>query len=666
MKKKPDDLILEARERFKESSDAEDANRKAAVYDEWMESTTDQWTDEEKAQRSGRPCPTINKLQGTCKTIIGDARQNRPRIKVRPEDSESDPIIATILTGLIRNIENISDAEAAYDNGHENAVRGGWGYWRVLTAYSDYSSFDQDILIERIVNKYAVYFDQEAIKTDYSDARYCFVAEEMSRKRFEKEYPKAGSADWESGEGETASGWFSSDTVRIAEYWYKEKAKRHIFELADRKVVTVEKPEIVQKPSNGQPGVVRDQQGNEMQFTRYRVSDCDEVWWCKITGNEILDGPTKWPGKYIPIIPCLGEEVWIEGERILRSAIRYSTEPQKIYNWSQANNMETMALAPKQPWILSVEQIGPYKALWDDAYKTPRPYLPYVPQPDQPPPQRLTGSTADSGAMASAMQASDDIKATSGIYDASLGARGNETSGKAINARKQQGDTATFVFSDNQVRAVKYTGRILVDLITKIYDGERVIRLMGDDLKKEFAGKQQQMMPGSIKIAEDGLSAWARINIKFTNPVTGEEKIYNDLSVGKFDIVVDAGPGYNTKRQEATDGMIMLGQAAPQVMPVLIPRIAKAQDWPDAQEIGDEIKALSQPPPPPQPGPKDMLDLEKGKLDLQGKAMDLDSKQADNMIKAQQMQMQGRDQMELMYKIAQKAVFDALNQLRVQ
>ena len=632
---KKSEFIQNALDQFTESVSAEASNRELGIRDARYENG-DQWEQKEKTERANRPCLTVNKLTQVVKQIIGDARQNRPRIKVRPVDSASDPLTAEILTGLIRNIENVSDAEAAYDNGLECAARSYIGFWRVITQYSDDDVFDQEIVIERIVNPQAVYYDQASIKTDYSDADHCFVIEEMRRDKFKDEWPKADAKEWEKGEGESNSGWFSPDTVRVAEYWYKEKYTKHIYELETGEVIEIKSPRVENVPHamTGEvlPHVIETDSGEDgtpMPFKRNRDVECKKVMFCKINGNQILEGPTEWPGKYIPIVPCLGEEVWIEGERILRSAIRFAIEPQKLYNWARSNNMETMALAPKQPWVLTAEQIKGYEELWNKAYASPMPYLLYNDVPGQQPPKRLMGSVGDQGANQDAMMSADDIKSTTGIYDASLGARGNETSGKAINARQRQGDTATFVFPDNQTRALKYTGKILVDLIPKIYDSERVVRLMGDDLAKKFSNNVPAVGGDpTVQVGQNGTEAWAKINIK--DPMTG--MVYNDLSIGKYDIVVDAGPGYATRRQEATDGMLMIGQAAPQALPILLPRIAKNQDWPDAQEIGDEIKAMSQ---PQGPSPKDQIDMQKGQLDLQGKQLDLQGKAADIQAKQQ-------------------------------
>ena len=726
--KKDDAFLRQCRDELAESEAAENDNR-----DHWLEDVKfengEQWTDAERAMRVGRPCITVNKVSGSVKQIIGDARQNRPRIKARPVDSNTDPKTAEMMTGLIRNIENISDADIAYDNGFEGAVRGGLGAWRVVTEYAHDMAFEQDILIRRIVNPMSVHFDQSSVMPDYSDARYCFVTETLSKDKFQAQFPNAEMVDVEESKGEGMSTWFGTDTVRIAERYWKEPTTREIFELSDGRVIEVKNartfeaapPPVQQMPPMGmapgmppqgqsmgqgppgqmmggqpqalpgqpggqpeapegiplqaQPGgaaappqmvkyVIGDDIDEPLPFTRSRKVKCDKIMWAKITGSEILEGPQEWAGKYIPIVPCLGEEVWIEGERILRSAIRFAKEPSRLYNWARSNSIETLALAPKQPFVVSEGEIEGHEKQWDESNTRPMPYLKYNDKGNGRP-QRQQMSITDTGAQAEAMMAADDIKATTGLFDASLGAQGNETSGRAIVARQRQSNTATFVFSDNQVRAIKHTGRILVDLIPKIYDTERVVRLMGDD----------------------GKDAWAKINV--TDPITGKV-VANDLSLGRYDIVIDAGPGYATKRLEAADGAVQLLQSAPNFAPILIPRIVKNLDWPEAQEIGDEIQKASQPQQAP-PDPRiqaDMqlkqMDLEAKKMDMAGQQMGLKAKEMDLQaqqmgLKAKEMDLQakgmdiqskhieaaqGND--EHIYQVATKAVIDALKQLGVQ
>jgi hypothetical protein len=674
-KKKTDNEFLRlARERFEDAKAGEQDIRELSDHDIKFDNG-EQWTDAEKIERKGRPCPVINKVSGTNKQILGDARQNRPRIKVRPVDSSSDPFKAEILTGLIRNIENVSDAESAYDYGHECSVRGGYGHWRVLTEYSD-DSFDQEIRIKRLHNPFSVFFDPASVEQDYSDAKYCFITDELTKEEFETQYPDADFVDWENSETHKDN-WINGDRITIAEYFYKEPAKRHLFEFTDGRVIEVNKPEMFDQPETppshqldqatgqiietpGQPAskwVYGEGFEQPLQYKRERVANCEKVKWCKLSGSQVLEGPQDWAGKYIPVIRELGEEIWIDGKRVLRSATRQAIDPQRLYNWGAANAIEVLALGPKQPYLMTGKQVEGYESEWERAFRRPSSYLRYNPDPQAGgPPQRQSLDVSTAGITNFLMVASDDIKSTTGLFDASLGKQGNETSGRAIIARQREGDTATFVFSDNQVKAIRYTGKILVDLIPKIYDTERVVRLMGDDLKKSMGQGQQQQQ---ITVAPDGMSAWVKVNI--VDPATGKV-IANDLSLGKYDVVVDAGPGYMTRRIEAADGMVQLAQAAPQLMPVLVPRVAKNLDWPDSQEIAEEIKQLTQPQQPP-PDPRIQLEMEKGKLDLQGKQLDNQGKVIDIQSRAQANQQAGAEGEQKMAQIAQAVVVGTLRQL---
>ena len=615
---KESEILAAARERFAQAH-SDEADNRARGLDDLRFCLGEQWSPEERRLRIGRPTLVINKIAGVRKQLIGEARTSRPRIKVRPFDSQADPAIAELLTGLIRHIENISDAEAAYDAGFEAAITSGVGYWRVTTEYSSDTAFEQDILIRRIVNPFAVYYDQSATMQDYSDAQYCFVVEQMTREEFRRKYPKAAVVSWEgAGEGD-AWQWVEGERVRVAEYWWREPVRRHIYELADGRVVEVKDPQIYVQPAQPPMQMIDPMTGEAVMtpgspevryvwggglpeptpYVRDRVVESTRVMWCVTNGHEILDGPHEWAGAYIPIIPCLGEEVWYEGRRVLRGAFADAKDPQRLYNWARSNAVETLALAPKQPWVLTSRQIEGYERQWDQAWSRPSPYLLINPTAD-PPPQRLGGAIPDTGALQEALQAADDIKATTGIYDASLGARGNETSGRAILARQRQGTISTFVYYDNLAKAVRHTGRVLVDLIPRIYDTERVVRVIG----------------------EDGAEEWARVNV--TDPATGRV-VANDLGLGRYDVVVDSGPSYLTRRQEALDGLVSMLQAAPALAPVLIPEILENLDWPGARDIARRLKEQAQ---APQADPEQEARVEGMKLDNVAKAMELQSRAA--------------------------------------
>jgi hypothetical protein len=579
MVKRNEKIIEDAKARFKVASDAESDNRLRAITDIRFVDLDEQWDAATKADREAnqRPCMVINKCQGTIRQIVNDARQNKPRIKVRPVDDKADPQVAEMLNGLIRNIQNQSDADSAYDLGIDQAAKGGWGYWRIVTEYVNDDMFEQDIFIRRITNQFSVYLDPSAKLADKSDAGWGFVTEVLTETEFEADYPDTPITGWsDQGAGEGNAEWFTPDGVRIAEYYYKEKVKKTLLQI-----LTVSEQGEDYDVIDGDGHEIIEQDGNQFiltengaaQVVKEREVMTDKVMWCKLAGGEIIEGPTEQPTRYIPIVTCVGDEAWIEGEPIYKSAFYHAKDAQRLYNWARSNAVETLALSPKQPFIGTPEMFEGHEDEWDNAARTPKMRL-TANMHNGGMPQRQALSIGDSGSLQEAMQAADDIKSTTGLYDASLGAQGNETSGRAIVARQRESDTSTFHFQDNQARAIKFTGRILLDMIPRIYDTERVVRLLN----------------------EDGSAAWGQINKRVMDPSSPSGyRVINDLSVGRYDVTCDVGPGYMTKRIESAEGMMQFLSAAPNTAQVLLPRLAKNLDWPEAEEIGAELQALFQP-----------------------------------------------------------------------
>jgi hypothetical protein len=595
MKKK--EILKQLQERFAESESA--ASERRALYEkEYAFGDGDQWTQEELSARAGRPCVTINKLAGSIKQTSGDARRNVPHVKVRPVDSKSDPQVAKLFGALIRDIERNSSADSAYTHGLECAVRGGYGAWRIVTDYAEGKTFDQDIFIHRIVNPLSVYMDENSIQADYSDARYAFISEDIPVDVFTKRYPKAALTSFDDF---NCDSWITSDTVRVVEYFYKVDYKAKLFELENGEIIELKKwQEATQEePDETSPSgsrtvgyVIGDDMQDPVVFTKSRSVTRQKVEWVISNGVDILEGPHEWAGKYIPVIICPGEELWIDNKREMRSLIHHAIDAQKIYNWSRSNTIETLAQAPKQPYHITPEEVEGHEDQWSDSHTVPRPYRFFNdvglgrPQPSAP-------SIPNTGAFREAAVSTDDIKATTGVYDASMGAQGNETSWLAIRGRQQQSSNSSFVFIDNQAKAIIYTAKQLVDLIPKIYDTERIVRLLN----------------------EDGSEAWEIVNQ--LDPETGEV-INNDLSIGRYDVAYDIGPSFITRRQEAADGFMKVAQTAPQYMPMLMPDIAKNLDWPGADELAKKFAEAQKPKELP---PELQLKLEEMKTKLEAERM---------------------------------------------
>lgn len=591
-------LLRKARERFQEAETAWSENRKLALDDD-KHLNGEQWPQEVLEERKGRPCLTINRLPGFVDQVVGDQRQNRPRIKVRPVDDKSDTDTATILEGLIRNIEYTSCADNAYDTAFENAANHGFGYFRILKDYASHDTFDQDLKIARVRNSYSVLFDPQAQEVDYSDARYCFVFETISKDEFKERFPNATMHSFEALQtGDLYEGWFLSDSVRIAEYWERIPTEKTIVLLSNG--IVMPKDDLTDEKIRDM-SVITEMGVIPPRVVRERIVRTYRVQQYIISGNEILDGPKEWDDECIPIVPVIGKELIVDGKPILRGVIRNAKDSQRMYNYWKSISTETIALAPKAPFIVTPEQIEGHETLWGTAHRKSLPYLLYN-HTGAPFPQRQFPATMPQGAFTEAQSAVDDMKATTGIYDASLGNRSNETSGKAIMARQREGDVATFVFIDNLSRAIQHAGRILVRMIPKVYDTERVIRIMNID------GTNKQ-----IPINRPGLDR------------QGLPVILNDITVGKYDVVVEAGPSYTTQRQEAAESILRFMQASPSQAPLIADLAAKSMDWPYAQEIAVRLKktlppGLGEPeegeqPQPQKPNPAMMLEQEKLKLE---------------------------------------------------
>ena len=525
---------------------------------------------------NARPCLTINKLPQHVRQVTNDQRQNRPSGKVIPADDRADPQVAEIYDGVVRHIEYMSDADVAYDTACENQVTFGEGYWRLLTEYCDENTFDQDIKIERIRNSFSVWMDPTIQDPCGSDAKWCFITQDMTRDEYERLFPDATpiTALMDQGTGDSATAqWVTQNTVRIAEYFCVEY-KRVKLNLYPGNVTLQE----------GEPED-RQMQAMGLMPVRSRMAQVPQVKWMKTNGYEILE-EQDWAGRWIPVIRVIGNEFEVDGQILVSGLVRNAKDAQRMYNYWVSQEAEMLALAPKAPFIGYGGQFEGYETQWKTANTQNWPYLEVNPDVTDgngsilPLPQRAQPPMAQQGLIAAKMGAADDIKATTGQYDSSIGATSNERSGRAILARERQGDTGTYHFVDNLARAIRYSTRQIVDLIPKIYDTQRIARIIGIDGETKMA-RIDPMQPEPVREVRDQ----AGVVI---------EKIYNP-SVGKYDVVVTTGPSYLTKRQEAMDAMSQILQGSPQLWAVAGDLFVKNMDWPGAEELAARLRKTIDP-----------------------------------------------------------------------
>jgi len=526
---------------------------------------------------NARPCLTINKLPQHVRQVTNEQRQNRPSGKVIPADDNADVEVAEIFNGVMRHIEYMSDADVAYDTACDNQVTYGEGYIRLITEYCNEDSFDQDIRIMRVRNSFSVYMDPTIQDPCGADAQWCFVTEDILKSEYERMFPDASPISTIMSQGvgnESMAQWLAEDTIRIAEYFYKdyEKATLHLY------------------PDN-QTAFKGTPQDSNLQAMfgkpiRTREVDRQKVMWMKTNGFDILD-EREWSGKWIPVVRVIGNEWEVEGRMYISGLVRNAKDAQRMYNYWTSQEAEMLALAPKAPFIGYGGQFEGYEQQWKTANTTNWPYLEVNPDVTDgaggvlPLPQRAQPPLPQTGLIQAKMGAGEDIKATTGQYDASLGQQGNERSAKAIVAREKQGDVGTYHYVDNLARAIRHITRQVVDMIPKIYDTQRIARIIGVDGDVSMV-KFNPTQPEPVKEVRD-METGGLI-----------EKIYNP-GVGTYDVMVTTGPGYMTKRQEALDAMSQILQSNPQLWSVAGDLFIKNMDWPGAQEMAERFKKILDP-----------------------------------------------------------------------
>lgn len=645
-------------EAFKRASDFEADQRKEALDMLKFVKLGEQWPSAVKTQRDqeGRPCLVINRLPAFGKQVTNDARQNRPMIKCHPIGEKADRETAEIYNGLIRNIEYTSNADVAYDTALDFAVNCGIGYTTVDINYACDDSFDKDIRICRVDNPFAIFGDPDSKAADSSDWNRAFAIQKMTQDEFERRWPGAKSTGFDANKSN--AGWFSDDKIQVAEAWTRIKVPGILIKLSDGSIMM--EPEYLKIKD------LMDIQGVAVSGTR--ETQVYQVGQRIITGHEVLE-KNPWPGRYIPIIPCYGDEVNVDGKRSFQSLFHFAKDAQRNYNYHRSMITELGALAPKTPFIGPEEAFkGTDADKWATANNQAHAYIGYK---GNTAPQRQGFAGPPAGVMQEALAASDDMKTIMGLYDASLGAKSNETSGRAILARQREGDVSTFNFIDNQSRMIRHLGLILVDLIPKVYDVPRIVRVIKEDgtnygvpINQPVQVIQKPPQPGQTNTPEyrpvdpnnppmQGGAQVPQLSDDEHEDIAGLIKTF-DLAAGKYDVTCESGPSFTTRREEAAAQMMQFIQANPQSAPLIGDLLAKSLDWPGAEEIAKRLQAML--PPQAQQGAKppqlaqaeDAITQLKGQLQQAGQALnekqtETQFKQADLQLRSQELQLKAQE-----------------------
>jgi hypothetical protein len=555
-----DKRIEEASKFLRLVNDADSTNRAEALQDVKF-AAGDQWPVEIQNSRNveARPCLTINKIDAYIRQVTNQQRMQRPRIKVHPVNNLADYKIAQVIEGMTRHIEVNSNADTAYDTAFDYAVRMGWGYWRVNTRYVSEDSFDQEIYIDTVDNPFTVYFDPNSILPDGSDAEKCLITTVMDKKVFKDYYPDAddGANFQPKSTGDDTASWVTKEDIRIAEYFYIEREKAKLYLLSDGTKQFADSASFFDRVEQAGLTVIDE-----------RSSFRKAVKWCKMTAMEILEEKV-WAGKYIPVVPCYGAQVIVDDKRKKYGLVRFAKDPQRMYNFWRTSMTESVALAPKAKWLLAEGQDEGHENEWALANIKSSPVLRYK-QTDiegraAPVPTRLQPEPPPTGVMEAAAAISNDLQMVLGILDPNQLPSGN-ISGKALQGQQSQTDLSNFHFYDNMTRSIRHTGKIILDLIPKIYDTQRVMRIIGSDGQPDMTTINQKSEVGEV---------------------------LNDVTVGEYDVVMDTGPGFQSKRQQAVESMMPLLTGNPELFKIAGDLVFRNMDFPGADVIADRLAALN-------------------------------------------------------------------------
>lgn len=553
------DPMKEMRDRYERAVDADRTNRDLALADLKLVTIPGHaWDESQRRARKRRPCYEFPILRSHWRQVVNDQKKARPGIKVRAVE-DGDAKGAELRQGLIRNIESMSNAERAYDGAFELLSATGMGAWRVTSEYSTDDGWDQDLRVRPIKDALAsVWLDPD----DPLNPHWGFVEETLSREQFRDRYPDAEMVDFESASRTGVQNWFRDKDVRIAEYWREVPVTKTLLLLSDGR--TVDKAEV-------SPDMLQQLQDEGVTVTRERVCNTTKVVSSIVSGREEIDGPHDSVFSRIPIVVCFANRHYIEGRWVWAGMVRFSRDPQKLLNYNLTTAQEVLAKQAKATPIVTPKMMegAGIKQMWDESNAVDTPYLPITPDERMPGgPFYLNPPPIHAAFANMAQMATDMLKASDGIYDASVGARSNETSGKAIMARAAEGDTATFDYQDALASGIQTTGEILLSGLPKVYDTQRAVRVLGKDGEENYVKLYEQAPDGTV---------------------------LNDLSAGKYDVTVTTGPAYDTQRMEFVDMLTQLGQSNPAIAAGVPDLIVGSLDFPKAEEAAERLKLLLPP-----------------------------------------------------------------------
>lgn len=561
-----EDFLSDAHDRFARVVSAENAWRRDAHEELEFTDGLKHWDEAMRAERTGRPCLTFDRITPAVKSVVNNARQSPPEPEVTAVGGGADKETAQVIQGLLRNIDNNSGSETVFMTAYEHACKIGRGWWRILFDWETEDStspeaFLQKIKLQRVPNPFSIYPDPSCLEFDYSDMEYCFATEDIDKDVFGELFPDVAERTKAMGAGvgfeaigdRIKTDWFPNGAIRVAEYWYKVRTKKTIHLLEGGLVVP-------------------DDQLYDAIPKATRTLFETKIFCAKITGADVIQR-WEWPGKSIPFVPVIGDEVLKNGKRSVRGMIRPAMDANLSYDFMRSKQAESIGLAPIAPIMAPVGSLGQFESMWADSNRKAYAVLPYFPEvlgKPVPEPKRLNTADAQVQAITLAIaHAENDIMAMTQTYKPDLGAPSSETSGRAILARQREGDNAHFNYHDNLSRSIRRTGLIELELIPEVYTEERMITIFDPDQKVRSVQVNAEILENGAKRFYD---------------------LAQTHGIARYDIVMKSGAAYATRREQGAAALIDLAKFMPEPMSRALDLLVGYLDIPDQDALAARLR----------------------------------------------------------------------------
>ncbi|WP_167313403.1 portal protein [Ralstonia insidiosa] len=578
----------EARDRLQIASEAYSENRKRAKA-AMLFREGDQW-DHDVVTSAAEDSPelTINLTDAFVRRVVNNIKQQRPRGKCHPVGDGADVEMAEIINGIGRHIETRSEASIAYDLAAERATDAGEGYFRLIAEWESPKSFRKDLRILPIRNIFSVHMDTAAIMPSGADQNWCLISVMMPRQEYKRRYPNAANVNWNDLDRQQSRlDWEDKEQVRLAEYFRIREVPDKLYLIKNRQgeETTMYHSDLPRKPGDGR--VVIDYakerlEAHGLYIDGERDSVKRRVEWFRLNGLIVVERQIM-PGTMIPVFRVDGNAVDIDGKIRRRGMVESMMDPQRMVNYGEVAKIKRLGLAPKAPWVAAEGQLDGHPE-WDDANQKAYSVLTYKPVIIDtgagpvvlPPPQRQPPAQIEAGFSEFVQGMRSNLTAVAGMpNEPGQDEQGVVVSGRAIERRQWLSDQSHFQYYDHLTQAIAQCWRVMLEWIPAYYsEPGRMQRIIGEDSTPSMVALNQQ------ESGEDG----------------AVQRIKNDMSVGRYDVTMDTGPGYETKREEGAANLIEMVK-----IPALAEIIAKQApdlvfrtiDHPYMQELADRLMSAN-------------------------------------------------------------------------